>query len=71
MKKLVAAALTAALLAGSAFSASAASLRNGANVDEAEGAVSTLLVAALVAIVGAATVVAIEAGENNEAPASA
>jgi len=71
MKKIVAATLTAALLAGSAFSAAAAPLRNGANVDEAEGAVSTLLVAALVAIIGTATVVAIESGENNEAPASA
>ena len=79
MKKLVSAALTTALtaalttalLAGSAFSAAAAPLRNGADVDEAEGAVNTLLVAALVAIIGTATIVAIEAGESNEAPASA
>ncbi len=71
MKKLIAAAVAATLLAGTAFSVAAAPLRNGADVDEAEGAVSTLLVAALVAIVGTATIAAIESAENNDAPASA
>lgn len=71
MKKLITAAIAATLMTGTAFSVAAAPLRGGANVDEAEGAVSTLLVAALVAIAGTATIVAIESAENNDAPASA
>jgi hypothetical protein len=71
MKKLVTAALTATLLAGPAFSAVAAPVRNGVDLDDAEGAVGTVLVAALVAIVGTAAILAIESGENNEAPTSA